>query len=130
MSNTMVGSNSMTENKRKIRFRIIMALSCLSFSLVVGEQILNSFMYKRIGLDHKIAGHNFYYNFTYFFPIWILALIISIIALTIYLKICTTLRKENVKLNWFERLTIVPSTVPLIGIILFMVSFLYIIIRT
>jgi hypothetical protein len=121
---------NMTEYKRKKKFIIVLVLSCISFLLIVVEQIVSAYRKELLGYDPRVAGHNFVYNFMIFIPVIIVVFVLSITALIIYVRAWEVVKKSNDKLNWFERLSIVPALVPFAGLLYVVIVIIYFIIRS
>jgi uncharacterized membrane protein (DUF485 family) len=120
----------MTLSDRKKKFRIIFLLSIISLVLIVSEQLLSAFRKDLIGFDPRVAGHNFSYNFLIYFPVMITSVFLSIIALFKYFFARRIIKSEASKLSWVERISILPTILPVLGLLYFIGFIIYTIIST
>ena len=111
----------MNELDRKSRFRTILVLSCASFVVFGAEQMLTTFRKELFGLDPRSAGHNFVYNFSIAFPAFLLALILSGIALFMYMRTRTAVRASGGSITEFEAWTVFPALLRILSILYFIV---------
>jgi hypothetical protein len=61
------------------------------------------------GYDPRNAGHNFAFNFTYFFPAILLSAILSLVAIICYLLAIVHFRKARTRLRFGEWMAILPA---------------------
>ena len=115
----------MTRDIRKRKFRIIFLLSLISFILIMIEQIISAYREELLGLNSGVAGYNFSYNFLFFSPTIIASTLLSIFALNNYYFTRKELKTEANKLSWFERISILPTILPLLFISYFLVFVIY-----
>ncbi len=112
----------MDATKRKRRFTAIWVISSLSPLLVILEQILSAFRKELLGLDPGVAGHNFSYNFRFFFPVVILSLLLSLVALILFLRTRDSVKSSGDSLTRLECLSPIPALIPLLGLLYIFIS--------
>ncbi len=115
----------MDSGKRKRRFIAVWVTSGLSALLLVLEQLLSAYREEILGLDPRVAGHNFAYNFTYFFPAVIVSFLLSFAALFLFLRARALVRSSGSRLTWLERCSLTPALVPLLGLLYIVGTIVY-----
>ena len=119
----------MNNQKIKAKFSGAFLFSTCSLLLLVGEQLVSRFRKESLGLNPRVAGQDFSYNFLIFIPVIIATFILTVMALIKYEDGWKMRKKTGTKLTWFEKLSIVPALLPIVGILYVGFAIIYIIIK-
>ncbi len=109
----------MEERKRKRTFRVVWVLSCTSLLLIAVEQIVSFHRQTLFGYEPGAAGDNFVYNFTIFFPVALLTLLLSLVALVKFLYTWHAIECSKDSLRRSEAFSIIPALIPLTALLYF-----------